>query len=851
MKSTRTLLTSLALTLSLTGAKAITFTTDTTIGAGDTTYDGQDIVVSNCTLTVNGPHNFSDFQVISNGAVTHSAAPYGEANNFLSLTIAGNLGVDSLSRMDVSGRGYAPDQGPGAGGRDGGGYGSGGGHGGVGGYAYYQGAGGGVYDPIVAPAQWGSGGGNPTGGSGGGAVTLSVAGTLRVDGALTADGVAPSRPYDGGGAGGSLWLNVGTLTGSGLITARGGPGGVTGGGGGGGGRVAFYFTQNTFSGLLSAAGAAGNQAGGAGTIYTKSSSEALGHLLVDNDGNGGAWTPLTTPEAFGLVIRNQGKASASAPLTCGTLLIQTNGVLSCPASSSNLAVTVLGDAGIDLGGKLDVSGMGYAPQQGPGAGGRNTGGYGTGAGHGGVGGAVTGYSLPGGGVYDSIVTPTQWGSGGGSSSLGSGGSGGSAVTLNVVGALRVDGALTDDGVAPSSLYDGGGAGGSLWITVGELTGSGSITARGAASSSGGGGGGGRIALYFTQNTFGGLLSAAGAVGNQVGGAGTIYTRRSSDACGLVLVDNGNNPGVTRLNSSNWPAGLVFDLTLSGAAIVRPDVPLTFRNLVLTNGAVVTHDQTQAGFQWTCLGDAWVASDASFNVNGLGYPAASGPGAGQRSISGWASGAGHGGWGQSSYWDATYVVSGGGTYGSSNQPVTLGSGGGSPSSGSGGSGGGALRLIVNGSLHLDGTFSANGLVSPSFGGGSGAGGSIWITASALVGNGSISALGGPAEPYGAAGGGGRIAINTYSTAGFDTNHISGFGTLVFGYPPPYPSVEADGSTLRVSWRTGSGASYQLWSTPDFTTWSPYGPPRTGTGGILTQDCPMTNNPGLFFRVGMGN
>ena len=36
-----------------------------------------------------------------------------------------------------------------------------------------------------------------------------------------------------------------------------------------------------------------------------------------------------------------------------------------------------------------------------------------------------------------------------------------------------------------------------------------------------------------------------------------------------------------------------------------------------------------------------------------------------------------------------------------------------------------------------------------------------------------------------------------------------------------------------------------------TWSPYGPLRAGTGGILTQDCPMTNSPGLFFRVQMAN
>ena len=43
-----------ALTLSLTDANAITFTSNTAIGNGVTTYDGLDIVVDACTLTVDG-----------------------------------------------------------------------------------------------------------------------------------------------------------------------------------------------------------------------------------------------------------------------------------------------------------------------------------------------------------------------------------------------------------------------------------------------------------------------------------------------------------------------------------------------------------------------------------------------------------------------------------------------------------------------------------------------------------------------------------------------------------------------------------------------------------------------------
>jgi hypothetical protein len=107
----------------------------------------------------------------------------------------------------------------------------------------------------------------------------------------------------------------------------------------------------------------------------------------------------------------------------------------------------------------------------------------------------------------------------------------------------------------------------------------------------------------------------------------------------------------------------------------------------------------------------------------------------------------------------------------------------------------------------------------------------------------------------ASGGGCIALYTYSTAGFDTNHISAagaaMGTLVFGCPPPCAKVEVVGSALRLFWRAGSVGSYQVWSSPDLVNWSLYGPVRSGTGDILTQDCPMTHSPCLFFRVQLGD
>jgi hypothetical protein len=115
--------------------RAATFTTDTTISSGNATYDGQDIVVSGCTLTVNGPHAFNSLQIISAGILTHTAAANGEPNNQVNLTFAHDVEVDATSRIDVSMKGYnAAYPGPGAGvtGTNGGDWGSGGGYGGFG-----------------------------------------------------------------------------------------------------------------------------------------------------------------------------------------------------------------------------------------------------------------------------------------------------------------------------------------------------------------------------------------------------------------------------------------------------------------------------------------------------------------------------------------------------------------------------------------------------------------------------------------------------------------------------------------------------------------------------------------------
>ena len=59
------------------GAPAAVFTNNTAIGPFDTRYDGSDIVISNCTVTVDGAHTFASLRVAPGGTLTHSFWPNG------------------------------------------------------------------------------------------------------------------------------------------------------------------------------------------------------------------------------------------------------------------------------------------------------------------------------------------------------------------------------------------------------------------------------------------------------------------------------------------------------------------------------------------------------------------------------------------------------------------------------------------------------------------------------------------------------------------------------------------------------------------------------------------------------
>ena len=242
-------------------------------------------------------------------------------------------------------------------------------------------------------------------------------------------------------------------------------------------------------------------------------------------------------------------------------------------------------------------------------------------------------------------------------------------------------------------------------------------------------------------------------------------------------------------NTTWPAG-TYNLT----------------SLKVTSGATLTlqgaNTSAQVSGQWAGygvtinVGSVQVDADSAISADGQGYlggetgGSGRGPGGGGGSIFYDAAGGSYGGRGYSSP-----TLNAGPLYGVALTPTDLGSGGGGAtrcaggecySDPSGGNGGGAIRLIVSGTLTLNGTISANGVAGPpnwlpaldNYAGG-GSGGSIWVTAGTLTGSGTFTANGGPRYWNGAAvwpaGGGGRIAVY-YGTGngftGFDTATTSG-------------------------------------------------------------------------------
>lgn len=803
-KSLKTLLTALALTLSLAGANAVTFTVNTTIGVGDTTYDGQDVVVQGCTLTVDGPHTFVSLTLLDGGVLTHSA--YGSGDNAelgLNLTVTGDMLVDASSRMDVNGRGYAcingVSYGPGAGTgtrSDYGGGGGGGAFGGNGGAPESPYAGGHAYGSPSAPTQHGSAGGAGyagQGGAGGGWIRLVVGGTLQLDGQISADGssgAAHSWGASGGGSGGGVWLTANQFAGAGQITANGGLGYVVGeedSGGGAGGRIAVHCQNSAFTGTMGARGAAGGsipaRSGGAGSVFFKPNAADRGQLMIDNGGLEGVVTPWIQPAELGtLIVSNRATVEVLGGATLlvpDWIVVGPLGTLLCRATNVNAlledswqgmgAMITSATMRVEVGGLITASGQGYigtttngcGPGGGTGTRADITGGGGGGA-HGGNGGLPQS-PYAGGFPYGSLAQPVTLGSAGGAGYAANGAAGGGAIRV-VTGSLTVDGVLSADGAdggAFSLGAAGGGAGGSLWLETETLAGSGVISACGGvgpvvSEEDGGGGGGGRIALYSATNSYVGLVRAHGGSGFQAGGAGSVYWHALPAHRGTVVYDNaGLANSLTTWIGPNDRSQLVLTngtlLELLGGGVLAA----TERITIATNSTLLCRATNVTAL----VAEAWQGSGVTITsatlrvevgglitANGQGYEGTvtngCGPGGGTGTRNDITGGGGGGAHGgNGGKPEGPYV--GGLAYGSVTQPLAPGSAGGAGYPANGGAGGGAVKIVAT-ALEVEGQITANGLPGGAHGwgaSGGGAGGSLWLQLGMFSGGGLVAANGG--------------------------------------------------------------------------------------------------------------
>jgi len=203
-----------------------------------------------------------------------------------------------------------------------------------------------------------------------------------------------------------------------------------------------------------------------------------------------------------------------------------------------LIVLVGGNCTIGAGASINVDGKGFGTD-GPGTGNTNTGqSTGTCASHAGFGGYNYGAQTNTTYVYGSTKMPISHGSGRNSN-------GGGAVRLSISGTLSLDGKITSIGPSVSNYP---GSGGSVWITAVSLSGAGSVSVNGGATSAGCGGGG-RLAVYLTGegedfSSFEGKMTSYNT--SNYGTCGTVYLETAADGgAGKLVLACGENASTSQ------------------------------------------------------------------------------------------------------------------------------------------------------------------------------------------------------------------------------------------------------------------------------------------------------------------
>ncbi|MCP4491901.1 MAG: Ig-like domain-containing protein, partial [Gammaproteobacteria bacterium] len=194
-------------------------------------------------------------------------------------------------------------------------------------------------------------------------------------------------------------------------------------------------------------------------------------------------------------------------------------------------------------------------------------------------------------TYGDYLAPQEFGTGGYNTSLGGG-----SVRLTVAN-LTLDGQIRANGgnhIINGS--GGGGSGGSVWLEVGSLTGGGLIQANGGASGgySGGGGGGGRVAIYYdtlSATDLTAVRAQGGSGASQNGGVGTVYYQdRIMNEAVLQFIGSTAAAAVTEFTLGSIAEGVNLEFNISDAALLfNGDLELNqLDNINLTlNGSLTT------------------------------------------------------------------------------------------------------------------------------------------------------------------------------------------------------------------------------------------------------------------------
>ena len=238
------------------------------------------------TVTFQTKYGADPFEVTGNvsltgGTWTHTANSDKETYR-LAVTVGGNFNLGTDATIDVTGCGYVKGKGPGFPGGSAGGC-----YGGIG----TNGSDANCYGSVMRPVNLGSGGNHN---AGGGAIALTVGGTLTINGAIVCDGYVgakgrgDSTSYSGG-SGGSVLLVANAFEGAGSVSASGGA--VSTGYWGAGGRIALVQTGeatdfSAFTGSVHAwptVKSGATQDMGAGTVYYETATDGYGkgRVVVD------------------------------------------------------------------------------------------------------------------------------------------------------------------------------------------------------------------------------------------------------------------------------------------------------------------------------------------------------------------------------------------------------------------------------------------------------------------------------------------------------------------------------------------------------------------------------------------